>query len=179
MRLTELTLLALLSVPVSVLEQIQDAVPSRPTNLEISQTVQAIEGTWLGTMTASVPGFPVNTFAWTMDCKAVAQRAGALCTNTGKASIGLMSESCLLAFDPDGQAVHYMCVTSMGEVHDHKGHWNGNQAIQFEPLRAGMLGQAVTETLWWHFPDARTIEKISEVKLADGSLMRFEFRGRR
>ena len=130
-------------------------------------------------MTASVPGFPAETFDWKMDCKPVALAAGASCTNTGKASIGLMEESCLLAFDPEGKAVHYMCVTSMGEVHDHKGHWKDSQTIAFEPLRAGMMGQAITETLWWHFPDARTIVKASEVQLADGSVMRFDFKGER
>jgi len=130
-------------------------------------------------MTANVPGFPVATFYWTMDCKSVALDAGVLCMNSGKASIGLMEESCLLAFDPEGKAVHYMCVTSMGEVHDHKGQWKDNQTIQFEPLRAGLMGQTITETLLWHFSDADVIDKISNVTLADGSVMHFEFKGRR
>jgi hypothetical protein len=177
MWITRLAVLALFTLP--VLAQKQTAVPTRPTAREITQTVQAIQGTWLGKMTANVPGFPSETFGWTMNCSVIAQGAGALCTNTGKASIGSMAESCLLAFDPEGKAVHYMCVTSMGEVHDHKGHWKDNQTIEFEPLRAGMMGQTITETLWWHFPDARTIEKVSEVRLADGSSMRFEFNGER
>src|SRR5262245_30669985 len=110
-------------VAASALGQGQNAVPPRPVPPEIAATVRAIQGTWLGQMTANVPGYPSATFDWTMDCKVVALGAGASCTNSGKASIGLMSESCLLAFDPDGRAVHYMCVTSMGEVHDHKGSW--------------------------------------------------------
>jgi hypothetical protein len=28
----------------------------------------------------------------------------------GTASIGPMSQSCLLAYDPEGKAVHYMCI---------------------------------------------------------------------
>src|SRR5215475_8186112 len=158
-------------LPVLVLGQNQSAVVTAPAASEIARTTQAIQGIWNGKMTAKVPGFQPATFDWKMDCKPVALGAGASCMNTGKASIGLMAESCLLAFDPDGKAVHYMCVTSMGEVHDHKGFWKDSQTIEFEPLRAGMMGQTVTETLWWHFPDARTIEKTSEVQLVDGSVM--------
>jgi len=164
---------------VAALGQKPDAAPSRPPVPEIAKTVRAIQGTWRGKMTANVPGSPPAMFDWTMDCKAVALGAGASCTNSGQASIGLIAESCLLAFDPEGRAVHYMCVTSMGEVHDHKGQWKDNQTIQFEPLRAGMMGQTITETLLWLFPDGETIDKKSEVELADGSLMRFEFKGRR
>jgi hypothetical protein len=90
-----------------------------------------------------------------------------------------MAESCLLAYDPEGKAVHYMCVTSMGEVHDHKGAWKDANTIEFEPLRAGMMGQLVTETNRWYFPDANTIDKTSEVTLADGSSMNFEFKAKR
>jgi hypothetical protein len=146
---------------------------------QVKQTVDAITGQWSGKMTAKVPGFPAEAFAWTMDCKAVAMGAGASCANTGKASIGSMAESCLLAYDPEGKSIHYMCVTSMGEVHDHKGQWKDDKTIEFEPLRAGMMGQAVTETIRWHFPSANTIDKTSIVTLADGSMMQFEFIGQR
>ena len=146
---------------------------------EVARTVDAIRGRWTGIMIAKVPGYPAETFDWEMDCKVVARGAGAACTNTGKASIGEMAESCLLAYDPEGKAVHYMCVTSMGEVHDHKGKWIDQKTIEFEPLRAGMMGQLVTETNRWYFPDAGTIDKTSEVKAADGSTMIFAFKGTR
>ena len=146
---------------------------------EVSQTVELMNGTWLGRMTAKVSGFPAETFDWSMNCSVVAQGAGLLCSNKGTASIGSMSESCLLAFDPEGKAVHYMCVTSMGEVHDHKGKLIDAKTIKFEPLKAGMMGKPITETLEWRFPDPRTIVKTSEVKLADGNSMYFEFKGKR
>jgi len=142
-------------------------------------TVQAMSGTWVGRMTANVPGYPAETFDWKMVCKTIAEGAGVSCVNSGKASIGVLAESCLLAFDPEGKAVHYMCVTSMGEVHDHKGHWSDLRTIKFEPLRAGMMGEPVTETLEWQFPDANTIIKTSDIKLGDGTSMHFEFRGDR
>lgn len=146
---------------------------------EVNRTVDAMKGTWLGQMTANVPGYPAETFDWKMVCTTIAEGAGVSCANSGKASIGVVAESCLLAFDPDGKAVHYMCVTSMGEVHDHKGHWTDASTIKFEPLRAGMMGESVTETLEWRFPEANTIIKTSDIKLANGTSMHFEFRGSR
>jgi hypothetical protein len=146
---------------------------------EVKRTVDAILGTWSGRMTAKVPGFAPEAFDWSMDCKPVALGAGASCSNTGKASIGSMAESCLLAYDPEGKSVHYMCVTSMGEVHDHKGQWRDQKILEFEPLHAGMMGQPVTETIRWYFPDGNTIDKTSIVTLSDGSSMNFEFNGKR
>jgi hypothetical protein len=173
---------ALILLVVSALGQKQD-MPGKPPHAspppEVAKTVEAINGTWLGKMTAKVAAFPPEEFDWTMSCRVVASGAGAACTNAGKASIGSMAESCLLAYDPEGKAVHYMCVTSMGEVHDHKGKWIDDKTIEFEPLRAGMMGQLVTETNRWYFPDATTIDKTSIVKLADGSTMSFEFKGKR
>ena len=111
--------------------------PQGPEPAEVRKTVQAFVGAWEGQMTARVPGEDSETFVWSVDCKPVALGAGAACTNGGKASIGLISETCLAAYDPVGRAVHYMCVTSMGEVHDHKGQWKDDKTVEFEPLQAG------------------------------------------
>lgn len=176
------TLAWLLVLAAPVIAQKKDGQPkppATPSPPEVRKTVDAITGRWPGQMTAHVPGAPVESFDWTMNCKPIGLGSGALCTNTGKASIGFMSESCLLAFDPEGKAVHYMCVTSMGEVHDHKGTWKDAKTIEFEPLRAGMMGLLVTETNRWYFPDANTIDKTSEVTLPDGSSMNFVFKGKR
>ena len=150
-----------------------------PAPPEVKQTVDALTGTWAGEMTARVPGYPPATFDWLMECKTVALGAGVACTNGGSTSIGQMSESCLFAFDPDGKSVHYMCVTSMGEVHDHKGHWKPDRVVEFEPLRAGMMGRQVIETLRWQFTGANSIDKVSTVTMSDGSAMVFEFKGKR
>lgn len=77
--------------------------PAAPSPPEVKKTVDAMTGRWSGQMTAQVPGAPVESFNWTMNCKAIAFGAGASCTNTGKASIGVMAESCLLAYDPEGK----------------------------------------------------------------------------
>ncbi|MEK6334591.1 MAG: hypothetical protein AABM67_06550 [Acidobacteriota bacterium] len=176
MNKTLLILFLLFAFPARAQKDTGSRPPVAP---EVNHTVDSINGTWLGKMTANVPGFPPETFDWTMNCTIVARGAGVSCTNTGKASIGSMAESCLLAYDQEGKAVHYMCVTSMGEVHDHKGKWKDARTIEFEPLRAGLMGQPIVETLRWHFPDVNTIAKTSDIKLANGSVMHFEFRGNR
>jgi hypothetical protein len=150
----------------------------QPAPPEVKRTTDAIVGKWSGQMTAKVAGV-VETFDWSMDCKPAAFGAGAACTNSGKASIGEMAESCLLAYDPDGKAVHYMCVTSMGEVHDHKGQWKDDKTIEFDPLLGGMIGKRITETNRWFFPTPATITKTSLVTMPDGTTMSFEFNGKR
>jgi hypothetical protein len=177
-----LRVFAILAVVIAILFAIvtrQLAAPGVGPHPEVSRIVNLMQGSWTGKMTAVVPGFPAETFDWKMNCQSVAQGAGLSCTNTGKASIGSMAESCLLAYDPEGKAIHYMCVTSMGEVHDHKGKWSGFDTIEFEPLHGGFNGQPITETLKWQFRNDDTIEKTSEVKLADRSTMKFEFNGKR
>jgi hypothetical protein len=170
-------ILAMLSIAVRGEQKPSQAGPPAPP--EVKQTVDALDGIWTGEMTARIPGNRPATFAWRMECKTVALGAGVACTNGGIASIGQMSESCLFAFDPDGKAVHYMCVTSMGEVHDHKGHWKDGRRIEFEPLRAGMMGSQVIETLRWQFSGANSLDKFSIVTMADGTEMIFEFKGKR
>ena len=177
---TLLTAIALTILPGIFVERNQQVKP--PTNTvspEVKRTVEAITGTWKGEMMADVPGTPPGSISWTMDCKPIALNSGALCTNGGVAPFGELAESCLFALDPQGKAVHYMCVTSMGEVHDHKGRWTDPKTIEFEPLQAGMMGQQVIETLKWRFEDDRTLYKTSEVKLSDGNVMQFSFRGKR
>jgi hypothetical protein len=178
--LVRLVFLIMLVAPAPAQKQAGKTAPPRLSMPpEVAKTAEAIQGTWAGSMVANVPGYPSESFEWTMDCRVVARGAGVSCTNKGKASIGVMAESCLLAYDPEGKAVHYMCVTSMGEVHDHKGQWKDEKTIEFEPLRGGMMGQQVTETNKWYFPTPDTIDKTSEVKLPDGSTMSFEFKGKR
>ena len=48
-----------------------------------------------------------------MTCRVVALGSGAACSMKGTASIGPIEEACVLAYDPEGKAVHFMCVTSI------------------------------------------------------------------
>ena len=81
--------------------------------------------------------------------------------------------------DSPGKAVHYMCVTSMGEVHDHKGHWLSDRKIQFEPYPTSWEGKPATEDVTFNFPDASHIRTRSVITTQDGSEMIFEFHGTR
>jgi hypothetical protein len=114
-----------------------------------------------------------------MTCETVAVGAGAACSMMGRASIGRIEESCLVAYDPEGEAVHFMCVTSMREVHDHKGQWVNDQEIQFEPYRTSMAGQPITEDVSFTFSDIDHIKTRSVITTADGRRMTFEFSGTR
>lgn len=155
------------------------APPSPTPPAEVKRTVDAVVGRWSGNMTAIVPGSAPATFGWSIDCKPTALQAGAMCTMAGHASIGELAQACLVAYDPEGEAVHYMCVTSMGEVHDHKGHWRDEGAVVFEPLVGGLQGTTMTETITWTFPGPGRMTTLSEVTLQDGSVMTFEFEGKR
>lgn len=181
--MSKITCIVLLIVASTTVPGRQNKKPGQPgptpPSPEVKQTVDALTGTWAGQMTARIPGYPPTTFDWLMECTTVALGAGVACNNGGSTSIGQLSESCLFAFDPEGKAVHYMCVTSMGEVHDHMGHWKDHAIIEFEPLRAGMMGRQVIETLRWQFTDANSLYKISTVTMPDGSAMLFEFKGKR
>ena len=146
---------------------------------EVKRTVDAVVGRWSGSMTATIPGAPPETFGWSIDCHPTALHAGASCTMEGHPSIGELAQACLVAYDPEGKAVHYMCVTSMGEVHDHRGSWTDGTTVAFEPLVGGLQGRSMTEEITWSFPDPRRMTTRSVVTLPDGSAMRFDFEGRR
>ncbi|HET8946474.1 MAG TPA: hypothetical protein VFQ07_05790, partial [Candidatus Polarisedimenticolia bacterium] len=101
-------------------------------------------GRWAGTMTVNIPGVPAETFPWSVECRPVALGTGAACTMEGRASIGPLAQACLVACDPSSHDIHDMCVTSMGEVHDHKGRWTDDVTIAFEPLTGILQGKSMT-----------------------------------
>jgi hypothetical protein len=152
---------------------------SKTTVPEVKETVDAVTGDWVGHMIASFPGVKPETFPWEMNCKSVALGSGASCTLEGKPSIGPIAESCLLAYDPERKAVHYMCVTSTGEVHDHQGQWVNDKTIEFAPYKALMMGQPIVETARLSFPDAKTLKTESIVTMETGGAMTFVFTGER
>ncbi len=146
---------------------------------QIKQTIDAVSGHWAGQMTTSLPNMKPESFPWEMTCKAVALSSGASCSMIGTASIGLIEEACLLAYDPEGKAVHFMCVTSMAEVHDHKGQWISEREIKFEPYPTSWAGGPATEDVDVAFPDPRHIRTSSMITTAKGERMTFEFSGTR
>jgi len=146
---------------------------------QVKLVVEAVSGHWVGQMIAALPGLRPEPFPWEMVCNPAALGAGASCSMKGAASIGGIEEACLLAYDPDGKAIHFMCVTSMGEVHDHKGQWLSDRKIQFEPYPTSWEGKPATEDVTFNFPDASHIKTRSVITTQDGSEMIFEFHGSR
>ena len=146
---------------------------------EIKQTVEAVSGHWVGPMTATLPGSKPEQFPWEMACKAVALGSAAACSMKGTPSIGSIEEACLVAYDPEGKAVHFMCVTSMREVHDHKGRWTNAHEVQFEPYKTTMVGQPIIEDVSFSFPDPDRIRTRSVITTEDGNRLIFEFSGAR
>jgi hypothetical protein len=146
---------------------------------DVKRVVNAISGEWSGHMTVSIPGIKPETFPWDVKCSSAALGFGAACALEGKASIGPIAESCLLAYDAERKEAHYMCVTSMGEVHDHQGQWVNDNTIEFVPYKAVMMGQPVVETVRLSFPDDRTLHTESIVTTPNGGAMTFTFTGER
>ena len=154
--------------------------PSQPPSPpQVKQTVDAVSGHWIGQMTAMLPELKPESFPWEMTCNPAALGSGAACSMKGLASIGAIEEACLFAYDPDGKAVHFMCVTSMGEVHNHKGQWISDREMQFDPYPTSWDGKPATEDVDISFPDARHIQTSSVITKQDGSRMTFEFHGAR
>jgi hypothetical protein len=87
-----------------------------------------------------------------------------------------MAQSCLIAYSPEERMVHYMCVTSMGEIHDHKGQWNKG-SIEFDPLEGFLSGKRMVEDVTMSFPNPQTIKTRSVVTLPDSLPMTFNFTG--
>jgi hypothetical protein len=145
----------------------------------VKRIVDAVVGRWTGSMKVNVPGAAPESFPWSVDCRPVALGTGAACTMEGRASIGDLAQACLVASDPWSHEVHYMCVTSMGEVHDHRGRWTDDATIAFEPLTGLLQGKSMTETLDWSFPDPRRMMTRSTVTQPDGGSMSFEFSGKK
>jgi hypothetical protein len=77
--LVRLVFSIMLVAPVPAQKQAGKTGPPRPgMPREVAKTVEAIQGTWAGSMIANVPGYPSESFEWTMDCRVVAMGAGAL-----------------------------------------------------------------------------------------------------
>ena len=168
-----------IAIAITCLAQAPQPPAPPPSPPQVKKTVDAVSSRWTGQMTAALPGLKPESFPWEMTCNPTALGAGAACFMKGTASIGAIEEACLFAYDPDGKSVHFMCVTSMGEVHDHKGQWISNHEIRFDPYPTSWDGKPATEDVSIRFPDSQRIQTSSVITKHDGSKMTFEFLGAR
>lgn len=146
-----------------------DALP------DLKRTTDAFVGPWNAEATITLPGEKPETFPMSLDCRVIANGNGTACTMNGTWSGGAMSATCLMAFDPVGSTgVHFMCVTSDGEVHDHRGRWTDAKHLVFDRLSwSGGPGGNGWEDLASTWPDSRTMIWTSSTGMADGSVLKF------
>jgi hypothetical protein len=149
----------------------------QPLPPEVKKTIEAVSGQWVGEMSASFPGLKAEKFPWEMTCAPVALGSGASCAIKGQPAFGPIEESCLLAFDPEGMKVHFMCVTSMREVHDHRGDWTSEREIRFEAYPTTWDRQPATEDVMFEFRGFDHIRTRSIITARAGARLAFEFNG--
>lgn len=139
--------------------------------------ISSMVGEWSGVMHASVPPNSED-IPWRVSCTPIARGAGVLCRSGGSASIGPIDQSCLLAVAPGDEVTHLMCVSSMGEVHDHRGRFEDGR-IRFVPLRARISGKMAEEIVEYEVASDGTLRTSSVVHEAAQPEMRFTLEARR
>jgi len=138
---------------------------------DVKKVVDAFAGKWAMDAELTMPGAKPEKTKVTMECKKIAMGAGVSCAMEGKSSMGPMAQTCMIAHDPEGSGVHLMCVTSMGEVHDHKGKWKDDKTLEFEPYKGTMMGKPATETVTMAMADAKTMTMTSTTTTAEGDFV--------
>jgi hypothetical protein len=146
--------------------------PSTDKNVQSARAmIASMIGDWSGVMRAEVPP-NTEDIPWRVSCAPIARNAGVLCHSGGTASIGPIEQSCLLAIAPGDDEVHLMCVSSMGEVHDHHGRYDDGR-IRFVPLRARIAGKMTEEIVEYQIAPNGTMRTLSVVREKAHPEMRF------
>jgi hypothetical protein len=149
-----------------------EARPSKDEKVQSAHAmISSMSGEWSGVMRAQVPP-NTEEFPWRVSCAPIARNAGILCHSAGTASIGPIAQSCLLAVAPGDEEVHLMCVSSMGEVHDHRGRYEDGR-IRFIPLRARISGKMAEEIVEYQVAPDGTMRTLSVVRTKGRPEMRF------
>jgi hypothetical protein len=153
------------------------ATSSQNHALSARAMISSMVGEWSGVMSAQVPPNRED-IPWRVSCIPIARDAGVLCQSGGTASIGPIEQSCLLAVAPGDEEAHLMCVSSMGEVHDHHGRYEGGR-IQFVPLRARISGKMAEEIVEYQVAPDGMMRTLSIVREKGHPTMRFTLRATR
>jgi hypothetical protein len=152
---------------------------------EVAKTVDAFVGKWAfdATFTEGAGGTPAKA-KMKMECKKIALGQAADCSYATKLPDGSPLEGeAMVAYDRERKEVHFMAMTSQGEVHDHRCRWKelgGGDALSCEPLSASVAGQPLKEALdfgWTAGGKTMTFKSVSTMK--DGKILTFEGTGKR
>ena len=148
---------------------------------EVEKTTTAFLGKWTAEATLTVGDAAPEKFPVALDCRSIAKGAGTSCDMSGTSSLGPWEATCLVGFDPVGSTgVHFMCVTTDGEVHDHRGRWTDATHLKFERLSwSGGPGGPGWEDLSCAWPTPRTMTWSSVMGMPDGTRVTFELEARK
>lgn len=145
---------------------------------ELKKTVDAFVGKWVYDATVSAPGGKPEKTKLYVDCRKTALGKGVSCVWTGSLpGEGAFEGTAVVGYDTFGKQVHFMGVFSDEEVHDHRCSWRAN-ALECEPLKAGMGGMGITEELSFTF-DGKMGGFKSIITLPDGGKVVFDATGKR
>ncbi len=148
---------------------------------EVRKTVDAFAGSTPFSCELTGPGMdkPVK-FKMAFNCKKTALGRGVQCAASApKTSMGPWQGHFMVAYDEGGKAVHFMGVTSEGEVHDHVCQWKEDKTMTCDPLKYAVPGGGVaTEdlTMGW---SGRKMTFASTTSMPDGSKLVFNGSGTR
>lgn len=127
--------------------------------------------------TVTTPDGKTDTFPLRMTCKKSAAGLAVACDLKGKSKLlGAWEGSSLTGYDMGRKEIHFMSMSSDGDVHDHACQWQGDDRITCTPLQqAGTDGKPMTEDL--SFPVASGKVTGFEVKVAgEGGTTTFQAR---
>ena len=124
---------------------------------EVKKTVDAFAGKWAFDGVLAFEGKQVKG-KLAIDCKRIALGKAVSCSMKGKFP-GFPDEDdgILIGYDIGGKAVHFMAMTSGGEVHDHACQWKDEKTLDCGSLAyTAVDGTPATEELVFTWTDAKT-----------------------
>src|SRR5689334_4644253 len=163
-----LTLMCVLSM--AMMAEMQNKSESQTVPPDVKKTVDVLLGKWSFQGTDSEPGTKEpQKVNMEIDCKPAALGTAVACTLKGTVTgFGPVEASAIVGYDPEGQIVHWMEISSTGEYHDHKGKWEGN-VMMFQPLVYTVLGKRSTERLTLRFRSSEAVALESETATTGGT----------
>jgi hypothetical protein len=175
--------LLLLPAPALAAESAAAKAPERPPPApEVKKTVDAFAGATTFDCQLTLPGMDKPAkFKMTFNCKKTALgRAVECAASAPKTSMGPWQGHFMVAYDEGGKAVHFMAVTSEGEVHDHVCQWKDGETMICDPLRYMLPGGGpATEDVTMAWSGKKVVTFASTASMSDGSKVLFSGRGTR
>jgi hypothetical protein len=155
-----------------------DPPKAPPAPPEVQKTVDAFKGHWKVDATLTLPDGTQAKGTAKIDCDKTALGSALACHFNGAfPQLGPHEESDLVAYDRGGKHVHFMAVSSDGEVHDHVCDWQGD-VLDCGTLSAFSGDQPVKETLRFDFGGGK-LTLSSTSAFPDGSKVSLVVNGKR